>query len=139
MEQVGVGRRVLEMLVDYANEKGLAGDPLVRRNLAEMATEVEAARLLGYRTAWLIDRRVPIPGEGSMCKLAATEWAQRWANVGMELLGLYGQLSEESELAQLAGRIQHWYIRSFGLTITAGTSEVERSVLAMRGLGLPRG
>ncbi len=139
MEQVGVGRRVLELLVEYANDRGLSSDPLVRQNLAEMAIEVEVARLLGYRTAWLIDRGVAIPGEGSMSKIVNTEWAQRWANLGMELLGLYGQLSEDSELAQLAGRIQHWYIRSFGLTITAGTSEIERSVLAMRGLGLPRG
>jgi alkylation response protein AidB-like acyl-CoA dehydrogenase len=139
MEQVGVGRRVLGMLVEYANEKGLSRDPLVRQNLAEMATEVEVAGLLGYRTAWLIDQGVPIPGEGSISKIVTTEWAQRWANTGMELLGLYGQLSEDSELAQLAGRIQHWYIRSFGLTITAGASEIERSVLAMRGLGLPRG
>ncbi len=139
MEQVGVGRRVLEMLVEYANEKELGKDTLVRQSLAEMATEIEAARLLGYRAAWMIDRGMPIPGEGSMAKIAATEWAQRWANVGMELLGLYGQLSEDSELAQLAGRIQHWYIRSFGLTITAGTSEIERIVLATRGLGLPRG
>jgi len=57
----------------------------------------------------------------------------------MKILGLYGQLAEDSELAQLAGRIQHWYIRSFGLTIASGTSEIERTVLARQGLGLPRG
>jgi alkylation response protein AidB-like acyl-CoA dehydrogenase len=139
MEQVGVGRRVLEVLVEYANQQGLGKDPLVRQGLAEMATEVEVARLLGYRTAWLMDRRKPVPGEGSMCKIAATEWAQRWAHRGMELLGLYGQLAEDSELAQLAGRIQHWYIRSFALPVVAGTSEIERTVLATRGLKLPRG
>jgi alkylation response protein AidB-like acyl-CoA dehydrogenase len=139
MEQVGVGRRVLEVLVEYANQQGLGKDPLVRQGLAEMATEVEVARLLGYRTAWLMDRGKPVPGEGSMCKIAATEWAQRWAHRGMELLGLYGQLAEDSELAQLAGRIQHWYIRSFALPVVAGTSEIERTVLATRGLKLPRG
>ncbi|MFC2122833.1 acyl-CoA dehydrogenase family protein [Bacteroidota bacterium] len=73
-----------------------------------------------------------------MGKIITTEWAQRWANTGMQIMGLYGQLSEDSELAQLAGKIQHWYIRSFGLTIAAGTSEIERMILATRGLELPR-
>ena len=138
IDQVGVGRRVLEMLVQYANEKGMSNDPLVRQNLAEMAIEIDVCRLLGQQTAWLLDRGLPIPGEGSMCKIVTTEWAQQWANVGMQIMGLYGQLSEDSELAQLAGRIQRWYIRSFGLTIAAGTSEIDRTVLATRGLGLPR-
>jgi len=139
MEQVGVARRVLEMLVKYTNERGLAKTPLVRQSLADMAIEIEVCRLFGRRTAWLLDKGVPIPGEGSMCKIVTTEWAQRWADTGMKILGLYGQLAEDSELAQLAGRIQHWYIRSFGLTIAAGTSEIERTILATRGLGLPRG
>jgi alkylation response protein AidB-like acyl-CoA dehydrogenase len=137
-EQVGVARRVLEMLVQYVNERGVGKDSLIRQNLAQMAIEIDVCRLLGLRTAWLLDRGLPIPAEGSMCKIIATEWAQRWADTSMRILGLYGQLSEDSELAQLAGRIQHWYIRSFALTVAAGTSEVERNILATRGLGLPR-
>ncbi len=138
MEQVGVGRRVLELLVGHAKERGLDKDPLVRDKLARMATEIEAARLLGFRTAWLLDQGKPVPGEGSICKIVATEWAQRWANTGMELLGQYGQLASDAPLAQLSGRLQHWYIRSFALPVVAGTSEIERTVLATRGLKLPR-
>ena len=139
IEQAGVARRILEMLVQYVNEKGMSKDSLVRRSLADMAIEIDVCRLLGLRTAWLVDRGIPIPGEGSMCKIVSTEWAQRWADTGMKILGLYAQLSEDSELSQLAGRIQHWYIRSFALTVAAGTSEVERTILATRGLGLPKG
>jgi alkylation response protein AidB-like acyl-CoA dehydrogenase len=138
IDQIGVGRRVLEMLVKYVNERGISQDSLVRHNLAEMAIEIDVCRLLGQRAAWLIDRGLPVSGECSMVKIITTEWAQQWANIGMQILGLYGQLSEDSELAQLAGKIQHWYIRSFGLTIAAGTSEIERIILATRGLGLPR-
>lgn len=138
IEQVGVGRRVLEMLVKYANERGMSRDRQVRQNLAEMAVEIDICRLIGQRAAWLIDRGLPVAGECSMGKIITTEWAQRWANTGMQIMGLYGQLSEDSELAQLAGKIQHWYIRSFGLTIAAGTSEIERMILATRGLELPR-
>jgi alkylation response protein AidB-like acyl-CoA dehydrogenase len=104
-----------------------------------MAIEIRVCHLLGQRTAKLLDKGVSASGEGSMCKIVSTEWAQRWADTGMKILGLYGQLSEDSELAQLNGRIQQWYIRSFGLTIASGTSEIERTVLAVRGLGLPKG
>ncbi len=138
MEQVGVGRRVLELLVDHANRQGLGGDPLVRQKLGRMATELELARLLGFRTAARMDRGLPVTAEGSMCKLVATEWAQGWANTGLELIGRFGQLSEHCALAPLAGRMQHWYLRAFALPVVAGSSEIERTVLATRGLKLPR-
>ncbi len=137
MEQIGTARHALEILVAYANEQGLSRDTILRHSLAEMAIEIEVARLLNYQTARLLDRGLPAAAEGSMCKIVSTEWAQRWANRAMAVLGQYSQLSEDSELAQLAGKIQHWYIRSFGFTIASGTSEIERSVLARQGLGLP--
>lgn len=139
MEQVGVAKRVLKFLVDYAHDKGLDKNPLVRQRLAQMAVEIEIGRLLGYQVAWLDSKGLPATAESAVCKIFITEMAQRCARAGMELLGLYGELSEDSKLAPLQGKIQHWYLSSFAVTLLGGTSEVERNIVAYRGLGLPRG
>ena len=72
------------------------------------------------------------------CPLFTSELEQRLVNTGMEILGLYSQLTEDSKWAPLRGRISWYFLHSFMTTIGAGTSEVGRSVIAQRGLGLPR-
>jgi alkylation response protein AidB-like acyl-CoA dehydrogenase len=56
----------------------------------------------------------------------------------MEVLGLYGQLAPGSYLARLRGLVSRFYLQSLSLTIAAGTSEVQRTIIATRGLSLPR-
>jgi len=108
------------------------------KHLAQMAIEIEIGRLLCYRVAWLDSQGLPATAESAMCKIFVTEMAKRCARVGMELLGLNGQLSEGETLAPLRGKIQHWYLSSFAVTLLGGTSEVERNIIATRGLELPR-
>jgi len=139
MEQVGVAKRILKFLVEYANDRKLDKNPLVRKHLAQIAIEIEIGRLLCYRVAWLDSKGLPATAESAMCKIFVTEMAKRCARAGMELLGLYGQLSEGETLAPLRGKIQHWYLSSFAFTLLGGTSEVERNIIATRGLELPRG
>jgi 3-oxocholest-4-en-26-oyl-CoA dehydrogenase alpha subunit len=136
-------RRVLGELVEYANAtiRGgvpLARDPMVRRELASLATHIEVLRLLFYRTGWMIQERLPTPYESALGKVMADETGQKLAAVGMELLGLYGPLTAGSRWAALRGRIQHLYQTSLGHTIAGGTSEILRTTVATRGLGLPR-
>jgi alkylation response protein AidB-like acyl-CoA dehydrogenase len=57
----------------------------------------------------------------------------------MELLGLYGQLHPRSKYSYLRGRIERYYQLSVAETIGGGTSEIMRNIIAMRGLGLPKG
>lgn len=142
---VGVGafRRVLEELIAYAQEWFERGELLHRRaliqdKLASLATEVEVLYGFYWRTAWLMDQgRIP-ELEASVLKLFATELSRKMADTGMELLGLYGQLEKGSKWAPLEGRICLGYLDSLSGPIGAGTSEIQRNIIATRGLGLPR-
>jgi 3-oxocholest-4-en-26-oyl-CoA dehydrogenase alpha subunit len=134
---------ILNELVAYANmttRRGvlLARDPVVRRQFASLATEIEILRRLYYRNGWLLKEGLPTPYESALNKVLADETGQKLATFGMELLGLYGPLKEGSRWAKLHGKMQHIYQTSLGHTIAGGTSEILRTTVATRGLGLPR-
>jgi hypothetical protein len=135
-------QRMLRQLVDYTNtttvdERPLAANPVVRRQLAHMATELAALRLMFYRAACLIRDGGSITYETAVAKVMADETGQRFAQLGMDLLGLWGTLREGSPLAKLGGRMSQSYLTSLGHTIAGGTAEILRTTVAVRGLGLP--
>ncbi len=110
----------------------------VRTEIADRAVEAEIARLISYRLI-SIQKRGEVPNyEASMNKLYGSEVRQRLASTGMHLLGMLGGLNHTSPLAPMQGVINHTYLTSVAGTIAAGTSEVNRNVIATRGLGLPR-
>jgi alkylation response protein AidB-like acyl-CoA dehydrogenase len=110
----------------------------VRHRLAELKIEFEVGRLLAYRVAWLQSQGIVPNYEASVSKLYGSELAQRLAAAGMNLLGLAGQLAPGSPWANLRGRIETLYLNAAALTVAAGTSEINRGIIATRGLGLPR-
>ncbi|MFH1951047.1 MAG: acyl-CoA dehydrogenase family protein [Pseudomonadota bacterium] len=137
-------KKLFEDIVDYArktivNGQPLSKDPLIRQRLAQMAIELEASRLLYYQLAHILDKKMIPNYQSSMEKMFATELAQRICNTGMEVLGLYGQLKKGDKWAPLAGKVEFFYRSSVVETIYAGTSEIQRNIIAERGLGLPRG
>jgi alkylation response protein AidB-like acyl-CoA dehydrogenase len=77
--------------------------------------------------------------EASMSKVFGSETVQRVTKTCMDVLGLYGVLGSDEPLSPLAGRVQESWMLGFSGTIAAGTSEIQRNVIASRGLGLPRG
>lgn len=135
--------RYVRRLMQYAKEtkrhgKPLAEDPIMRQRLAQLATEVEVARSLAWRIA-SVQTHGDIPGpEAPALKVFASELFQRIAQVGMQLLGLHGQLEPGSKWAPLMGAVERLYLVSVSRTIAAGTSEIQRNIIAERGLGLPR-
>jgi alkylation response protein AidB-like acyl-CoA dehydrogenase len=134
--------RMLRQLVEHANTttadgRPLAADPAVRRRLARMATEIAALRLMFYRAACLIRDEASITYETAVAKVMADETGQRFAQLGVDLLGLWGLLRAGSPLAKLDGALPQSYLTSLGHTIAGGTAEILRTTVAVRGLGLP--
>ena len=119
--------------------KILADEPSVRQKLGDLAIEIEVAKVLTERAKWLVGNEMPTTYEPTLVKLVVSELAHRLSNLGMEILGPYGQLDEDSKWTPLKGRIGWHYRSSLISLIGAGTSEIDRNVLAIRGLGLPRG
>jgi hypothetical protein len=142
---IGVGsfRRVLEELVKYAKETNRKGRPLsqdsqVRHKLASVAIEIEVFENLYWQTICMLrDGKVP-ELEASALKLVFTELSVTLANAAVDILGQYGLLDKGSKLAPFDGRVGLGYLDSISGPIGAGTSEIQKSILATRGLGLPR-
>ncbi len=119
------------------------GTEEVGRKLAAEHADVAILRLeqrgrgRALRTAWMQSRGVIPHNQTSMAKVFKTELAKRVANLGMEILGPYGQLTAESKLSPARGMAPHSYLGSKGYSLQAGTSEILRNIIAQRGLGLP--
>jgi alkylation response protein AidB-like acyl-CoA dehydrogenase len=101
--------------------KAIGSFQAIRHKLADMATEVEAARWLVYRAAWLADEHRPHRKEAAMAKLFASEVANRVASASLQIHGGYGWMLES--------RISRFYADAKILEIGEGTSEIQRNVI----------
>ncbi len=116
-----------------------AGWQSVRHEIVERYIETEISIVLSYRVATMQAKGLIPSNEASITKLFGSELAQRIAKTAVKAAGLYGMLSEGSAHAPLSGRFEAWYRIAVGSTLAGGTSEIQRGVIAQRGLGLPRG
>ena len=149
LERSGAGysaraARLMEDLIDFCKEnrrdgRTLAEDPLLRFRLAQTAADIESARLIAYNVAWMQSNGLIPNKEASIAKLVGSEVLQRVYVLGMQVLGMYGQLDPESKWAPIRGRFEKGYMLVGANTVAAGTSEIQRNIIATRGLGLPRG
>jgi alkylation response protein AidB-like acyl-CoA dehydrogenase len=139
ISQVAAIERTLESLLELARSPEVA--PLsaeTRRELADRAIEVEVLRGLSQGVA-AIQARGEVPShESAVLKLFHTELSQRLASTAIKIAGTSGLLSRDAEEAPLNGQIGEYYLYASTLTIQVGTSEVQRNIIATRGLGLPR-
>src|SRR5690606_15143793 len=113
-------------------------DPDVRARLGRAAAEAEAANQLQRRAVWMAKVGLVPEAEGPMAKLYSTECLERAAQDFSEMIGPDALRSYFEPTAPEGGRIEHILRFSVGTTIYAGTSEVQRNIIAQRGLGLPR-
>ena len=149
LERSGAGysaraARLMEDLIAFCKEnrrdgRTLAEDPLLRFRLAQTAADIESARLIAYNVAWMQSEGLIPNKEASIAKLVGSEVLQRVYVLGMQILGMYGQLDPASKWAPIRGRFEKGYMLVGANTVAAGTSEIQRNIIATRGLGLPRG
>jgi alkylation response protein AidB-like acyl-CoA dehydrogenase len=116
-----------------------ARDPRWRQRLAQCAIDTEILRLLAWKQVSELVRAGRPGPEGSYLKLVWSELDMRLKALALELTGPYGALARGSRAAIDGGRWEYEYLWSRAASIYAGTSEVQRNIIAQRVLGLPRG
>lgn len=124
---IGLAQGAFEAAVKYSKERVQFGQPIasfqaIQWMIADMATEIEAARLLVYRAAWLKDKGVRFTKEAAMAKLYASEAAERACFKAIQIHGGYGYMREYD--------VERIYRDNRLTTIGEGTSEIQRLVIA---------
>ena len=136
-------RRELTRLINFAKGTGKAvarlGLSSVRDDIVNRYVESEVMFNFSFRIISIQANGMVPNYEASMSKMFGSELEQRLANTGVKTLGLYGGLWNGSPAAELRGTQAVEYAASVGRTIGGGTSEIQRGIIATRGLGLPRG
>jgi len=138
------GERTVMELVEFAKTttrdgKALWDDPLVKRNIAQLWADHQVGRSMAIRISWQQEKggRVFSPALASASKVFGSELSQRVAYFMTDLLGQYGQISR-SKWAPFEGEAPDAYQFCPAANIFAGSSEVQRNLIAWVGLGLPR-
>jgi 3-oxocholest-4-en-26-oyl-CoA dehydrogenase alpha subunit len=129
-------------LVEYVSQAKREGklycdEAWLSEELAQLATELRIGRWLIYRVAYLQDKGKPLTYEASLGKLYASQIRLHLFNVVMQSIGLYGQLRDWSKYVDLDPSMLPRYLDSPRWSIIAGTSEIQRNIMATRGLQLP--
>jgi alkylation response protein AidB-like acyl-CoA dehydrogenase len=126
-QALGIARAALEQAVEYAKQRQQFGAPIasyqaIGWRLADIFTELEAARLLLYQAAWLADSGQPFRTQAAMAKVYATELAMKATTLGIQVFGGYGYMMDSP---------MQRYFRDAKLTeIYEGTSEVQRMIIS---------
>jgi acyl-CoA dehydrogenase len=126
-QAIGIARAALEFARDYATGREAFGQPIIENQgvafpLADLAADIDAARLLTWRAAWMAAQRKPFENaEGSMSKLKASEVAVRACEQAIQTLGGWGYIKDFP--------VEKWYRDAKLYTIFEGTSEIQRLVI----------
>jgi alkylation response protein AidB-like acyl-CoA dehydrogenase len=131
-QSVGLAQACLDAAVSYAKERTQFGRPIaqfqgIRWMIADMATQIEAARQLTFHAAAMRDRRENFSGAASMAKVFASEMANKVAYQALQIHGGYGYIQEFP--------VERYYRDARVFTLYEGTSEIQRKVIANHVLG----
>lgn len=135
-QALGIARAALEYMTAYANRREAFGAPIINNQgiafpIADLATRIDAARLLTWRASWMAANGLPFErGEGSMSKLAASEVAVRATERAIQTLGGWGYINDHP--------VAKWYRDAKLYSIFEGTSEIQRIVIS-QALGAAEG
>lgn len=129
---VGAAQKLLDMSVKYSKERVQFGQPIsefqgIKWHLAEMATEINAARALTYKTAWMVDQGQRIIKDAAMTKLFATEMLCHVADKAVQVFGGMGYMKDFP--------VERYYRDARLYRIVEGTSEIQKMIIADQLLG----
>jgi butyryl-CoA dehydrogenase len=128
-QALGIAQGCLEEALAHARERRQFGRPIsdfqaIQWMLADMATEIDAARLMTYRAAWLAQQGRTVTRASAMAKLLASETANRSAYKALQIFGGYGYTKEFA--------VERFFRDARITTLYEGTSEIQRLVIARR-------
>jgi alkylation response protein AidB-like acyl-CoA dehydrogenase len=142
--RVAVLRGLFEELVAYLKSTSRAGRPLredvlIRDRVGQIAAEIEVARQFALRSVMMVEQgKVPVY-EAAVSKVYYGELLERALETAIDILGTVATLSDDSAAAPLHGRIEQQLRTSIMMVVGGGAAEIQRTIIAQRGLGLPRG
>ena len=131
-------RRNFEDFIEYVGEMPGGTERRVRHGVADMAINIEVSRMLSLRVLSMQQGGLAPNHEASMAKLFSSELNQRFARFGVNVMGSFGGVRHGDPYAQMKGWFTEQYMSSVPSTIAGGTSEIQRGIIATRGLSLPR-
>ena len=140
----GIVERFLEETLAWAKSTRTAEGqrvidvPWVQMNLARVHAGTDILRLMNWRQCWNIERGELPPQEASTVKLFGSEFYVESSRLLMEILGEAGTLQRGSPGAVLKGRLERYYRSTLVLTFGGGTNEIQRDIVAMAGLRMPK-
>jgi alkylation response protein AidB-like acyl-CoA dehydrogenase len=131
--------QAVAQLATLARDRGTGSDATVRQKVAQAQIEAHVFRLIGLRNLTQAQQGAAPGPQASMTKLYWSEMDKRIQETAVGMQGLYGALAPDSPFAIEDGRWQYGWMWSQAETIYAGSSEIQRNIIAERVLGLPRG
>jgi alkylation response protein AidB-like acyl-CoA dehydrogenase len=137
---VGAVLRTADDLAAYMAERERAGQPVPQAHkdrFADLVSQIHAARLMGYRVAWMQDQALPDLARSSMVKVLASDLQLHMANLVVDVLGLDGLLHAGD--VPLGGLAEQLYRAALFHHLGGGTMEMQLNAIALQSLGLPRG
>ena len=132
-------RHCIEDTANYLkeNKPGALKDSAIRQRLSRLVAQLNVTRVYQYYIAWMEDQGVDCTSQASMYKILSGNILRQVTELAMELVGPYSQLMEGSQRVPLEGKIPLMYLDSFGWSVGGGTHEIQRNIIARRGLGMP--
>ena len=131
--------RAVSELAALARNHGAGSDATTRQRVAQAQIDAHVFKVIGLRNLTRVEHGHPPGPEASLTKLYWSEMDKRMQELAVALQGAYGALAPESPFALEDGRWQYGWMWSQAETIYAGSSEIQRNIIAERVLGLPRG
>jgi 3-oxocholest-4-en-26-oyl-CoA dehydrogenase alpha subunit len=134
----GLADRLLDEVWGWAIESGVVAEPWVQANLARVYAKLDALKLLNWRSAWSLETGHPHPAEASAVKVMGSEFFVECYRLLLEIAGAAGIVLAGEPGALFGGLLEQAYRAAVTLTFGGGVNEVQRDIIAMAGLGLPR-